>query len=39
MIRLIAETHTYVNDLAPNCKYTSVTTVLGNYKEKFVPRI
>jgi hypothetical protein len=35
MIKLIAETHTYVNDLAPNCKYTSVTTVLGKYKEKF----
>lgn len=35
MIKLIAETHTYVNDLAPKCKYTSVTTVLGNYKEKF----
>ena len=35
MIRLIAETHTYVNDLAQNCKYTSVTTMLGNYKDKF----
>jgi hypothetical protein len=35
MIKLIAETHTYVNDSAPNCKYTSVTTVLGKYKEKF----
>jgi len=35
MIKLIAETHTYVNDQKPNCKYTSVTTVLGNYKEKF----
>lgn len=35
MIKLIEETHTYVNDQAPNCVYTSVTTVLGNYKEKF----
>lgn len=35
MIKLIAETHTYVNDAVPTCKYTSVTTVLGNYKEKF----
>jgi hypothetical protein len=35
MIKLIAETHTYVNDKHPNVKYTSVTTMLGEYKEKF----
>lgn len=35
MIKLIAETHTYINDKYPDCKYTSVTTLLGNYKEKF----
>lgn len=35
MIKLIAETHTYVNDQMPNCKYTSVTTVLGYYKDEF----
>lgn len=35
MIKLIAETHTYINDKFPNMNYTSVTTVLGKYKEKF----
>jgi hypothetical protein len=35
MIKLIAETHTYVNDKFPNMNYTSVTTVLGKYKDKF----
>ena len=35
MIKLIAETHTYVNDMFPDVNYTSVTTVLGKYKEKF----
>jgi len=35
MIKLIHETHTYVNDKFPNMQYTSVTTMLGKYKEKF----
>ena len=35
MVELIAETHTYVNDKFPKMKETSVTTVLGEYKEKF----
>jgi hypothetical protein len=35
MIKLIAETHTYVNDKFPKMNYTSVTTVLGKYKEAF----
>jgi hypothetical protein len=35
MIKLDHETHTYFNDEKPNVKYTSVTTVLGEYKEKF----
>jgi hypothetical protein len=35
MIKLIHETHTYVNDKFPDMKYTSVTTVLGKYKEQF----
>lgn len=30
-IRLIDETHTYVNDNKPNMKYTSVTTVIHDY--------
>jgi hypothetical protein len=35
MIKLIEESHTYVNDQFPDCKYTSVTTVIGQYEEKF----
>jgi hypothetical protein len=35
MMRLIEETHTYINDLKPSIKYTSVTTILGKYKHKF----
>jgi hypothetical protein len=35
MIKLIHETHTYVNDQRPNQKFISVTTLLGEYKEKF----
>jgi len=35
MITLNHETHTYTNDQKPNIKYTSVTTILGNYKKKF----
>ena len=35
MIRLIEETHKYVNDQYPNIKYTSVTTLLGEYKNPF----
>lgn len=35
MIKLIAETHTYVNDKFHKMNYTSVTTVLGKYKEPF----
>lgn len=35
MITLNHETHTYTNNLKPNVKYNSVTTVLGEYKKKF----
>lgn len=35
MIKLIHETHTYVNDEYPKCAYTSVTSMLGEYKDKF----
>ena len=35
MLRLDHATHTYYNDQKPNIKYTSVTTLLGEYKEKF----
>lgn len=35
MIRLIEETHTYINDSKPDVKYTSVTTMLGEYHKKF----
>lgn len=35
MITLDHATHTYHNSAKPTVKYTSVTTVLGQYKEKF----
>ena len=35
MITLDHATHTYSNSKKPTVKYTSVTTVLGQYKEKF----
>lgn len=35
MMILDHATHTYRNDLKPNIKYTSVTTILGEYKKKF----
>lgn len=35
MIKLDHATHTYSNAKFPNVKYTSVTTVLGKYKDKF----
>ena len=35
MIKLIEETHTYLNDMLPNCKYTSTTTVLGYYHDPY----
>lgn len=35
MIRLEPISHTYSNDLFPNVRYTSVTTVLGTYRHPF----
>lgn len=35
MIKLIEETHKYVNDQYPKIEYTSVTTIIGKYHEKF----